>query len=289
MITYEDIKILTKEEDYFTSGLIGSSDFAKLKVNKKLLGTQKITASLSNGSALHCMLLEKENFNDKFVICDTSSEKTKKYTECAEANPNKTVITATFHEEMLKMYDVLRENSYVMGYINSAIYKELPFYGKLIYQCYANNTTFDNQAEGFINEILATTGTTDTTYNNKMVFPVRFKPDFVCIDEQNSTVTIGDYKTCRDNLLLTADDWSRHCRKYNYDLQAYHYLNGFTSFHKELSKKEYKYEFIHIVQSKEAPYLVRRFKLINILNSGHYKLCDILNKYNDNFDDFVEI
>lgn len=198
---------------------------------------EEATAALIFGAAAHKYILEKDKFDDEFVIAPNVDRRTKAGKEewakfVADAG-NREVISSDDFDKIKDMAEAIRQNDIAakMIYADGAKYEQSFFW-------------------------------TDSQTGEA----VKCRPDAMV--EVGGNKLILDYKTtvsCADG------QFERSVRKYGYKLQAGMYREGV--FQNTLDD----YGFVFIAQEKEAPYAVRVYICSpEFINEGYDQYRELL-------------
>lgn len=99
------------DEDYFKRKGISKSLLSRMDCPEKAFTPYKSTPAMLEGSAVHCAILEPNEFESRYVVEPTINKRTnvgkEEYAAFVEANKNKTVITQDLVDMALIMQDAV--------------------------------------------------------------------------------------------------------------------------------------------------------------------------------------
>lgn len=88
----------------------------------------KDSSSMIIGSALHCLLLEEHEFQNRFLISKVKSRNSKIYKEERDTNPATTILTIDEYEKIQRMRDALYNHNGASVFLNSPGCPETSFF-----------------------------------------------------------------------------------------------------------------------------------------------------------------
>lgn len=118
-------------------------------------GQKEDTPALLTGKLIHTMILEPQEFDNRFDISSTKGKTTKAFKELKETS-QKAVITSDEYDAAMRIVDAFNRNEIVKQYLKGATFEQ-PGIGMLSGLPFRAKADIINVEEGFIADIKTTT------------------------------------------------------------------------------------------------------------------------------------
>ena len=213
------------------------------------------TAAMFEGTALHTAILERNEFNKRYILLpkNAPSMDCLRHRNAAKPSPD-TLKNIKWWDE----FNVQRKDRLI---IKNDLYNEVQKISDSVFRHPAANWLLSNKAtvEGYIQWDDIETGV-----------PCKCRPDFD-ITDKNSPPLFVDLKS---TINASPDGFSKSVVNYRYDIQAAFYLDGAAANFKPRDG------FIFIAVEKEPPYAVGVYNLPDeMLQVAHARYIENLNTY----------
>jgi hypothetical protein len=118
-------------------------------------GQKEDSAALLTGKLIHTMILEPQEFDNRFEVSSTKGKTTKAYKELKEAS-DKAVITSSEYDSAMRIIDAFNRNEVMKQYLKGSTFEE-PGISMLFGVPFRAKADIINRKEGYIADIKTTT------------------------------------------------------------------------------------------------------------------------------------